>query len=138
MAQLMPLPLTVSCFNKTQIGFTFLVPAHPDTPGKGAVKFWPVANFDQRQIVIADVSDHFTCRQSALAATLAALSVASPVLSYDARHRKSVLTTASLEIETLMRNETLLVQSTVFIPLMQWSFLGGTRGNGVRIVIMGQ
>jgi len=28
MAQLMPLPLTVSCFNKIQIGFTFLVPAH--------------------------------------------------------------------------------------------------------------
>jgi len=27
-AQLMPLPLTVSCFNKIQIGFTFLVPAH--------------------------------------------------------------------------------------------------------------
>jgi len=26
MAQLMPLPLTVSCFCKIQIGFTFLVP----------------------------------------------------------------------------------------------------------------
>jgi len=30
MAQLMPLPLTVSCFNKIQIGFTFLVPGHPN------------------------------------------------------------------------------------------------------------
>ena len=29
MAQLMPLPLTVSCFSKIQIGFTFLVLAHP-------------------------------------------------------------------------------------------------------------
>ena len=29
MAQLMPLPLTVSCFSEIQIGFTFLVPAHP-------------------------------------------------------------------------------------------------------------
>jgi len=38
MAQLMPLPLTVSCFSKIQIAFTFLVPAHPDSPGKGAVK----------------------------------------------------------------------------------------------------
>jgi len=38
MAQLMPLPLTVSCFSKNQIGFTFLVPAHPDSPGKRAVK----------------------------------------------------------------------------------------------------
>jgi len=35
MAQLMPLPLTVSCFNKIQIGFTFLVPAHPGSTGKG-------------------------------------------------------------------------------------------------------
>ena len=33
-AQLMPLPLTVSCFGKIQIGFTFLVPAHPGSPGK--------------------------------------------------------------------------------------------------------
>ena len=38
MAQLMPLPLTVSCFSKTQIGFTFLVLAHPGNPGKRAVK----------------------------------------------------------------------------------------------------
>ena len=34
-AQLMPLPLTVSCFSKIQIGFTFLVPAHLGSPGKG-------------------------------------------------------------------------------------------------------
>jgi len=32
MAQLMLLPLTVSCFTKIQIDFTFLVPAHPDSP----------------------------------------------------------------------------------------------------------
>ena len=54
-AQLMPLPLTVSCFSKIQIGFAFLVPAvcvcvcvracmracvfvHPGSPGKRAVK----------------------------------------------------------------------------------------------------
>ena len=30
MSQLMPLPLTVSCFSKVQIGFTSLVPAHPE------------------------------------------------------------------------------------------------------------
>jgi len=35
MAQLMPLPLTVSCFSKIQIGFTYLVPAHPGSPEKG-------------------------------------------------------------------------------------------------------
>jgi len=34
-AQLMPLPLTASCFSKIQIRFTFLVPAHPGSPGKG-------------------------------------------------------------------------------------------------------
>jgi len=38
MAQLMPLPLTVSCSSKIQTGFTFLVPAHPGGPGQGAVK----------------------------------------------------------------------------------------------------
>ena len=38
MAQLMPLPLTVSCSIKIQIGFTFLVPAHPGNPGQRAVK----------------------------------------------------------------------------------------------------
>jgi len=38
MAQLMPLPLIVSCFSKNQIGFTFLVPAHTSSPGKKAVK----------------------------------------------------------------------------------------------------
>ena len=38
MAQLLPLPLTVSCFSKIQTGFTFLVPAHWGSPGKRAVK----------------------------------------------------------------------------------------------------
>ena len=38
MAQLMPLSLSVSCFRKIQIGFTFLVPAHLGSPGKRAVK----------------------------------------------------------------------------------------------------
>ena len=40
MSQLMPLPLTltVSCFSKIQIGFTFLVPAHLFIPRKRAVK----------------------------------------------------------------------------------------------------
>jgi len=37
-AQLMPMPLTVSCFSKIQIVFTFLVPAHPGIPGQRAAK----------------------------------------------------------------------------------------------------
>jgi len=39
MAQLMLLPLTVSCFSKIHIGFSFLVPAHPGSPGQRAVKW---------------------------------------------------------------------------------------------------
>jgi len=38
MAQLMPLPLTVSCFSKIHIGFTSVVPAHLGSPGQRAVK----------------------------------------------------------------------------------------------------
>ena len=39
MAQLMPMPLTVSCFSKIQIDFTFLVLSYPDSPGQMAVKW---------------------------------------------------------------------------------------------------
>jgi len=52
MAQLMLLPLTVSCFSKIQIGFTFLVPAHLGSPGKRAVK--------QVCVCLAQVR-HFMC-----------------------------------------------------------------------------
>ena len=38
MAQLMPLPLTVSCFSTIQIVFTFLVPARLGSPRQWAVK----------------------------------------------------------------------------------------------------
>ena len=38
-AQLMPLPPTVSCFSKIQIGFTFLVAAHLGSPGQRAIKW---------------------------------------------------------------------------------------------------
>jgi len=39
MAQLMPLPLTISCISKIQTGFTFLVLAHLGSPRKEAVKW---------------------------------------------------------------------------------------------------
>jgi len=38
MARRMQLPLTISCFGKIQIGFTFLVPYNPGSPGQRAVK----------------------------------------------------------------------------------------------------
>jgi len=37
-AQLMPPSLTVSCFSRIQIGFTFLVLAHPGSPRQSAIK----------------------------------------------------------------------------------------------------
>jgi len=52
MAQLMPLPLTVSCVTKIQIGLTFLVPAHLGSPGKEplnkCVCTYRVVNFSQK------------------------------------------------------------------------------------------
>jgi len=38
MAQLMPLPLTVSCLSKIRLVFAFLVPAHLGSPRKRAIK----------------------------------------------------------------------------------------------------
>ena len=38
MAQLMPLPLTVSCFSRIQTGSAFLVPAYLGSPRNRAVK----------------------------------------------------------------------------------------------------
>jgi len=52
MAQLMPLPLSVSCFSKIHIGYTFLVPAHPGSPGQRAVK--------QMCACVCDLSDAVT------------------------------------------------------------------------------
>jgi len=52
MAQLMPLLLTVSCFSKIKIGFTFLVPAHSGNPGKRAVKQVCVCSYSSVEIVI--------------------------------------------------------------------------------------
>jgi len=39
MSKLMPLPLTVSCFSKIQLAFTFLVLAQPSSPGQMAGKW---------------------------------------------------------------------------------------------------
>jgi len=51
-AQLMPLPLTVFCFSKIQIGFTFLVPAHPCSPEKRTVKRVCLCGFILHQLFI--------------------------------------------------------------------------------------
>ena len=46
MSQLTPLPLTVCCFSKIQIGFFVLVLAHLGSPGKRAVKQVCVQSFE--------------------------------------------------------------------------------------------
>ena len=74
MAQLMPLPLTVYCFIKIQIGSTFLVPAHPGSPGKGPLNgcvcvclLWPIGleistdvAYGQIKMVVWQVYQSFT------------------------------------------------------------------------------
>ena len=57
MAQLMPLPLTVSCFSKTQIGFTSLVPAHLGSSGQRAVKQVCVSHW-KKILILVDVFSH--------------------------------------------------------------------------------
>ena len=58
MAQLMPLPLTVSCFSKIQIGFTFLVPAHLGSSGQRAVKRVCVCVGCHHTIRVVGLSDY--------------------------------------------------------------------------------
>ena len=76
MAQLMPLPLTVPCCSKIQIGFTFLVPDHPGSPGKRAVKRVCVCVCvsvcvcvcvivsNKYQLTVIDRATEYCCRQS--------------------------------------------------------------------------
>ena len=52
MAQLMPLPLTVSCFSKVQIGFTFQVLAHLGSPRKRAIKRACVCKWSALQFLV--------------------------------------------------------------------------------------
>jgi len=53
MSQLVPLPLTVSCFSKIQIGFTFLVLAYPGSPGQRAVKWVCVCGHILNSVILS-------------------------------------------------------------------------------------
>ena len=55
MVQPMPLPLTVSCFTKIQIGFAFLVLAHPGSPGQRAIKRVCVHDIPAGNVLSIDV-----------------------------------------------------------------------------------
>jgi len=72
MAQLMPLPLTVSCFSKIQIGFTFLVPAHLGSPGQRAIKWGVVVLVLILVVVSAVLVVVVTCVFAGLSAGLSA------------------------------------------------------------------
>jgi len=67
MVQLMPLPLIVSCFSKIQIGFTFLVPAHPGSPVKRAVKrvcvYVCVLSFSALTLSVGRQEGHPACKK---------------------------------------------------------------------------
>ena len=60
MAQLMPLPLTVSCFSKIHIGFTFLVLAHPGSPGKRDVKHVCVCVLTKENVALFRLIENWT------------------------------------------------------------------------------
>ena len=62
--QLMPLPLTVSCFSKIQIGFTFLVPAHPGGPGQRAAKRVCVCVYNSISYTILSITNRQIVRLS--------------------------------------------------------------------------
>ena len=57
MAQLMPLSLSVFCSSKIQIGFAFLVLAHPGSPGQRAVK----CVFTNKQTLLVCLQTHKLC-----------------------------------------------------------------------------
>ena len=62
MAQLMPLPLTVSCFSKIQIGFSFMVPVHLGSPGKGPLNGFLLACSVKVCIMHFTVSHHHNAK----------------------------------------------------------------------------
>ena len=63
MAQWISLPLTVSCFSKIQIGFTFLVPAHPGNPGQRAIKRVCVCAFSALIQLVGQQEGHLACKK---------------------------------------------------------------------------
>ena len=102
MAQLMPLPLTVSCFSKIQIGFTFLVPAYPGSPEQQAFKrvcvcvFYTAASLSHASTFIHHQvqSSHFSfsghlARMDENAAAADAFDLSSPVKRVHSRFNNS-------------------------------------------------
>jgi len=74
MAQLMPLPPTVSCFSKIPIGFTFLVLAHLGSPGQRAVKRVCVCVYEEQNFMVYSTRNCKQCHEDAALPTAQKLS----------------------------------------------------------------
>ena len=92
-AQLMPLPLTVSCFSKIQIGFSFLVPSHPGSSGKRAVKWVCVLHSMWLGLCNGTVSVRLSCESTtaALCGGFAAVGLAGSRLLHGWRHSSTMV-----------------------------------------------
>jgi len=56
---------SLSCYSKIQIGFTFLVPAHPGSPGKRAIKRVFVCVYNEwKEIIIFCIKGVMICQWS--------------------------------------------------------------------------
>jgi len=112
----MPLPLTVYCFSKIQIGFTFLVPAHLGSPGKGSlnrcvcVTLKGVTQWEFRKKV-AEISENFNYSQACHTNTWTHMP-----------HRITVcLPPGTCDIPTLNVSITLQSHCKVW-PTLKWSY----------------
>jgi len=142
MAQLMPLPLTVSCFSKIQIGFTFLVPADPGSPGKGPLKECVcvccccgarvdcrVQPGDVQVRCAASAVDHFLLAQ--LPARLPCQHRLRPLLVR--RRRQPHRSAAISRVRPRSRRRRRLV--VVVVPALGWSTVVRVRTNARRLYI---
>jgi len=121
MVQLMPLPLIVSCFSKIQLGFTFLVPAHPGSPGKRTVKrvcpcvcvcvYGSACTYIQGGHLVVDMDDsvvHDACLVGVLATHRTRLATSETL-----ERLQAVLSRRATPQQTHSRSEALLPQNSI-------------------------
>ena len=109
-AQLMPLPLTVSCFSEIQIGFTFLVPAHLGSHGQRAVTWVCVcvccrkhnSTYDLRTVIqcipleLTDFSEiNGDSNSWSLRTTANTDNIFQPITNFSVQHNNQIVTALS-------------------------------------------
>jgi len=82
MAHVMPVQLIVSYVSKVQTGFTFLVPAHPGSPGQRAVKWVCVLMYSAH---IEAIGDCVLCKLTFFCCLLETLTSEAVLLCSDSR-----------------------------------------------------